>query len=406
MIDSTIDGSDADGPGGAIFTLDGDVAIFGSTLHREPRGRPWRRDLRRGGRAGRQLHHRPQPRGRPRRRRRLGARRPDGRQLDGHRQLRRGPGWRPAGGRGRQPVRLAPSAATSRRSAANLGVRRHASTSFGSIVGPAGHPRPERRHPPDPPQLPGVRRRIAGATTSPPTTRAGSPRRATCSTRTDRCWLARGRPRRTGDVPAGRQPGPGPDPHRECAATAPDPMPAGQLLTDVDWPDVLARDQLGELRDNGVPCDDRCGPGGCAAMSRATGSSLALASLVLAGLPSGRCRGGGHRCPERTLLCATAPAQPHARAHAACSTTSTTGWTGWRRVIRGLRSGRGPDVPLVGVRPPVADRSDRATPSTAGGSTTTSATGPAWTPVRRWYGARRRAVPTCCSSASAASAAA
>ena len=32
VIDSTIDGSDADGPGGAIFTLDGDVAIFGSTL--------------------------------------------------------------------------------------------------------------------------------------------------------------------------------------------------------------------------------------------------------------------------------------------------------------------------------------------------------------------------------------
>ena len=33
VIDSTIDGSDADGPGGAIFTLDGDVAIVGSTLN-------------------------------------------------------------------------------------------------------------------------------------------------------------------------------------------------------------------------------------------------------------------------------------------------------------------------------------------------------------------------------------
>jgi len=32
VIDSTIDGSTADGPGGAIFTLDGDVAVFGSTL--------------------------------------------------------------------------------------------------------------------------------------------------------------------------------------------------------------------------------------------------------------------------------------------------------------------------------------------------------------------------------------
>jgi hypothetical protein len=32
VVDSTIDGSTADGPGGAIFTLDGDVAIVGSTL--------------------------------------------------------------------------------------------------------------------------------------------------------------------------------------------------------------------------------------------------------------------------------------------------------------------------------------------------------------------------------------
>ena len=33
VIDSTVDGSDADGPGGAIFTLDGDVAILRSTLN-------------------------------------------------------------------------------------------------------------------------------------------------------------------------------------------------------------------------------------------------------------------------------------------------------------------------------------------------------------------------------------
>ena len=32
MIDSTVSGSDADGPGGAIFTLDGDVTIINSTL--------------------------------------------------------------------------------------------------------------------------------------------------------------------------------------------------------------------------------------------------------------------------------------------------------------------------------------------------------------------------------------
>lgn len=33
VIDSIIDGSDADGPGGAIFTLDGDVAVYDSTLN-------------------------------------------------------------------------------------------------------------------------------------------------------------------------------------------------------------------------------------------------------------------------------------------------------------------------------------------------------------------------------------
>lgn len=33
VVDSIIDGSDADGPGGAIFTLDGDVAVYDSTLN-------------------------------------------------------------------------------------------------------------------------------------------------------------------------------------------------------------------------------------------------------------------------------------------------------------------------------------------------------------------------------------
>ena len=32
VINSTVSGSDADGPGGAIFTLDGDVTIVDSTL--------------------------------------------------------------------------------------------------------------------------------------------------------------------------------------------------------------------------------------------------------------------------------------------------------------------------------------------------------------------------------------
>ena len=33
MIDSTVNGSTADGPGGAIFTLDGDVTVINSTLN-------------------------------------------------------------------------------------------------------------------------------------------------------------------------------------------------------------------------------------------------------------------------------------------------------------------------------------------------------------------------------------
>ena len=33
VIDSTVSGSTADGPGGAIFTLDGDVTVVDSTLN-------------------------------------------------------------------------------------------------------------------------------------------------------------------------------------------------------------------------------------------------------------------------------------------------------------------------------------------------------------------------------------
>ena len=33
VVDSTVDRNTADGPGGAIFTLDGDVTVDGSTLN-------------------------------------------------------------------------------------------------------------------------------------------------------------------------------------------------------------------------------------------------------------------------------------------------------------------------------------------------------------------------------------
>ena len=106
VIDSTIDGSTADGPGGAIFTLDGDVAIFGSTLNGN------RADDRGGAISGEAdvlvvnstiarnlaVAHVG--------RRRLGARKPDGGQLDGHRQLRRGPGRRRPRRRQGRPGRI------------------------------------------------------------------------------------------------------------------------------------------------------------------------------------------------------------------------------------------------------------------------------------------------------------
>ncbi len=44
-------------------------------------------------------------------------------------------------------------------------------------------------------------------------------------------------------------------PSGRCAPPLPAFVPAGQLVDDLDWDDVLARDQLGTLRDGGVPCD-------------------------------------------------------------------------------------------------------------------------------------------------------
>lgn len=45
-------------------------------------------------------------------------------------------------------------------------------------------------------------------------------------------------------------------PSGSCRGVLPDPLPAGQLLVGwVDWPDVLARDTVGRLRDTGQPCD-------------------------------------------------------------------------------------------------------------------------------------------------------
>ena len=99
VIDSLIDGSDADGPGGAIFTLDGDVAVLGSTLNGN------RADDRGGaisGEADVLVVNSTIARN-------LAVAHAGGgvwargnlmrRELDGHRQLRRGRGWRHPVGR-------------------------------------------------------------------------------------------------------------------------------------------------------------------------------------------------------------------------------------------------------------------------------------------------------------------
>jgi hypothetical protein len=44
-------------------------------------------------------------------------------------------------------------------------------------------------------------------------------------------------------------------PSGRCAPQLPAIVPGGQLVDDLAWNEVLARDQLGNLRDTGVPCD-------------------------------------------------------------------------------------------------------------------------------------------------------
>ena len=170
VIDSTVDGSDADGPGGAIFTLDGDVTIVNSTLNGN------RADDRGGAISGEadvtviNSTIARNARGRPRRRRHLGARRPVRRQLDDQRQLRRGRGRRRPRGRDRRLVNstvidnIAPVAA-------NIGAGERLDA-FGSIIGPAKVDVDGGEAQPTETQLPGRRRRSRSATTSSPTRRA------------------------------------------------------------------------------------------------------------------------------------------------------------------------------------------------------------------------------------------
>jgi hypothetical protein len=54
----------------------------------------------------------------------------------------------------------------------------------------------------------------------------------------------------TGSLVVGRIPTGG------CLPTLPSVVPAAHLVAvDIDWPEVLAGDQIGTLRDNGVACD-------------------------------------------------------------------------------------------------------------------------------------------------------
>ena len=252
VIDSTIDGSTADGPGGAIFTLDGDVAIFGSTL----------------------LGNRADDRG--------GAISGEADVLVVNSTIARNLAVAHVGGGvwARGDLMVVNSTVTDNYAegqgggllaagdvslfgstissnvapvAANLGSG-GTLTSFGSIVGPAfvlnpnGDTRPTRQSC----RVYDVASLGHNLTTD-----------ESCGFTSAGDVLDENGPMLTPleDDPGGRVMWPLPEspvlariPSGECAATAPDLMPAGQLLTDVVWPDVLTHDQLGGLRDNGVPC--------------------------------------------------------------------------------------------------------------------------------------------------------
>ena len=120
-------------------------------------------------------------------------------------------------------------------------------------------------------------------------------------------------------VPFGDSPVRARIPSGSCRGVLPDPLPAGQLLVGcVDWDEILARDTLGTLRDDGLPVrhrrgavgagrwvagapcaggrDDR-GPGGPSPAGLAAARPRRTSPLAAAGTP------GAQVCPARPPGC-------------------------------------------------------------------------------------------------------
>ncbi len=254
VIDSTVDGSAADGPGGAIFTLEGDVAIVRSTF----RGN--RADDRGGAVSGEAdvlvvnstIGHNAAV-----------AHVGGGVWARGNlfvvnstiaENYSEGEG----GGidaAGHVTLFNSTLSTNSASVAANLGLGGRL-TSFGSIIGPAGGLEPETGHTP----RTSINCRVYDAVSM----GFNFVTDTSCRMDGDDDLIDEAGPRL---APLGEElpflvmwPLPGSPvlaqiPSGQCAPPLPAAVPAGQLLDDLDWDEVLARDQLGNLRDTGVPCD-------------------------------------------------------------------------------------------------------------------------------------------------------
>jgi hypothetical protein len=254
VIDSTVDGSDADGPGGAIFTLDGDVAILRSTLIGN------RADDRGGAISGeddvlvvnstiaRNLAVAHVGGG-------VWARGSlfvvNSTVTDNYAEGQGG-GLMAAGEVGLVNSTVSHNIASV---AANIGAGGDL-TSVGSIIGPAGT---------DPHGGHTVPTRISCRVSDSASGGFNFLTDESCGLAGDGDIVDEAGPLLAllEDDPAGLvlrplagSPVLGGVPSGQCVPLLPTLLPAGQLVVaHLDWDDVLARDQLGNLRDNGVPCD-------------------------------------------------------------------------------------------------------------------------------------------------------
>ena len=313
---------------------------------RQPGRRPRRRDLRRGGRARRQLQHRPQPGGRPRRRRDLGARQPrrssTRRSPRTTRRARAAASCRPGGRRVVSSTitrNIAPVAG-------DIGSARRLDV-FGSIIGPPVYRGRHRRHHPDRPQLPGLRLASRAATTSTPRTRASSRTPTDVLGDDPRLVQIDGHPLGFVLMPDDDSPVRGRIPSGSCRGVLPDPLPAGQLLGGVGRlgrrpgprharPPARHRAALRHRRRR----SRRSRAGAAPAGRRAGVAAPAVARRRAAAGGGPRRRAPGARSVRRRLAAARQPAAPAAARRPALRPAARL------HDVRRRRPGRRPPAPL------------------------------------------------------------